>query len=224
MTDRRVPRPILRAFNLLRRFSSLSLVLGGLPVEPAAETIFPNLIGAEDVIVEVGARMGDGTRVLAKLGKQVYAFEPSRGSFLLLKTFTRKNKNVKAYNLALGSQAERATLRKDRAFSGVASLKKISDVRYSSWESVGVVRLDSLTFKLSPTTLVLDCEGSEMEVLKGAEKLLPKLNTVLVETHTMENGSDTIDAVVSELRSSFPKLRLESAGTERWVIAQRNPN
>jgi len=190
-------------------------------MEPAAREIFPNLIGPEDVIVEVGARMGDGTRVLAKLGKQVYAFEPARESFFLLKIFTRVNKNVRGYNIALGSSKGEALLQKDRTFSGVSSINKVTGVRYTQKEKVAVTRLDSVRFEFPPTSLVVDCEGSELPVLKGAERLLPNLRMVFVETHSMNDGSDTTSDVISELGRFFLEVRTQYAGLERWVIASK---
>ena len=190
-------------------------------MEPAAKEIFPKLIGPEDVIVEVGARMGDGTRVLANLGKQVYAFEPARESFFLLKIFTRVNKNVRGYNIALGSSKGEALLQKDRTFSGVSSINKVTGVRYVQKEKVTVTRLDRVRFEFPPTSLVVDCEGSELPVLKGAERLLPNLRMVFVETHSMNDGSDTTSDVISELGRFFLEVRTQYAGLERWVIASK---
>ncbi len=190
-------------------------------MESAAREIFPNLIGPEDVILEIGARMGDSTRVLAKLGKQVYAFEPARESFFLLKLFTRGNKNVRGYNIALGSSKGEAFLQKDRSFSGVSSINKVTGVRYIQKEKVVVTRLDSVRFEFPPTSLVVDCEGSELPVLKGAERLLPNLRAVFVETHSMDDGSDTTTDVISELGRFFLEVRTQHAGLDRWVIASK---
>ena len=220
----RTPRPLKRLLNLLRRFSYLSAILGELPVEPAARTVFPLMIGPNDVIIEVGARMGDGTRVLANLGRQVYAFEPSRESFLLLKAFTNKIGNVKAYNVAAGSHRGTAMLQKDRSFSGVASLQKIADVHYSKSQPVGMVTLDGIKYEQPPTSLVVDCEGCELEVLRGAERLLPTLTKVLVETHIMADGTTTTERVISHLGRFFSELEIDQAGNERWVIARKPRN
>ncbi len=220
----RTPRPLRRLLNLLRRFSSLSVILGELPVEPAARTVFPVVIEPNDVIIEVGARMGDGTRVLANLGRQVYAFEPSRESFLLLKAFTNKIGNVEAYNVAVGSHRGTAMLQKDRSFSGVASLQEVADVHYSKSQPVRMVTLDGIKYEQPPTSLVVDCEGYELEVLRGAERLLPTLTKVLVETHIMADGTTTTERVISHLGRFFSKLEINQAGNERWVIARKPRN
>ena len=190
-------------------------------MEPAAREIFPRLISSEDVVVEVGARMGDGTRVLAKLSKQVYAFEPARESFFLWRLFTSGNRNVRGYNIALGSSTGEALLEKDRSFSGVSSFNKVVGVRYAQKEKVAVTRLDNLRFEFPPTSLIVDCEGSELLVLKGAERLLPSLRRVFVETHLMEDGSDTTNDVIAELGRFFLEVRTQHAGLERWVIASK---
>ena len=197
--------------------------MGDPPVEQAVARFYPEYINADDVVVEVGARMGDGTRVLARLARHVYALEPARRSFLLLRIFTKGCKNVNAYNIGLSDHTGYAELQTDRGFSGVASLKKLADVGYISKETVRVAKLDCLTFSPPPTSLVLDCEGSEIEVLKGAEESLSAMKSVLVETHTLADGFTTLDEVVRKL-GKFPfQLRVASAGNESWVLAKKPP-
>ncbi len=138
-----------------------------------------------------------------------------------MKLFTRGNKNVRGYNIALGSSKGEAFLQKDRSFSGVSSINKVTGVRYIQKEKVVVTRLDSVRFEFPPTSLVVDCEGSELPVLKGAERLLPNLRAVFVETHSMDDGSDTTTDVISELGRFFLEVRTQHAGLDRWVIASK---
>lgn len=216
-----LPRPLRRAVNLLRRIPYLSILFGERPVEPAANRFYPEYITKSDVVVEVGARMGDGTRVLAEIARHVYAFEPARQNYLILKALTRHLHNVEAYNLALADQVGEAYLNKDRSFSGVASLRNIAEVNYVAQERVRVFNLDALKFKISPTSLVLDCEGAECEVLRGGVNLLPTLRSVLVETHVLSDGSNTTEPVVEELNRFFPNVRVESVAPVVWVLARK---
>src|SRR5579864_422327 len=217
----KLPRRLRRLVNLLRRLPLVSIILGDRPLEPAVVQLYSGCVSSDDVVVEVGARMGDATRTLSVIAKHVYSFEPSKSSFLVLKTLTRTRHNVEVYNLALSDRPGDAYLYKDRSFSGVSSLKKLSDVDYVSTESVSVSTLDGIMFKLPPTVLVLDCEGSEEEVLKGGPKLLPRLRSVLVETHVLSDGSSTLELVQEELGRLFPSVRVDRVGNENWVIARR---
>jgi FkbM family methyltransferase len=166
--------------------------------------------------------MGDGTRILSRLANRVYAFEPSRGSYLVLSTFGGRRKNVQVFNLALSDHSGIETLNRDRNFSGVASFKPLAGVEYKDSEKVTVARLADLELSRQLTALVVDCEGSEVEVLRGAEPILPRLKTILVETHSLSDGSTTVNDVLSQLRPYFPDLRVESAGAEQWVLGRAN--
>ena len=190
-------------------------------MEDAVARLYSHHIKQDDVVVEVGARMGDATRTLARISKQVYSFEPSKSSFLVLKATTSMRRNVDVYNLALGDRSGDAFLYKDRSFSGVASLKRLSDVNYVSQEKVAVRTLDEISFGLLPTALIVDCEGSENEVLKGGRRLLPNLRRVLVETHVLSDGSSTLDSVREELTRLFPIVQTDKVGNEYWVVAER---
>jgi FkbM family methyltransferase len=217
----RLPRRLRRLANLLRRLPLVSVILGDRPLEPVVEQLYSGWVSSNDVVVEVGARMGDATRTFAALAGHVYAFEPAKSSFRVLKTLTRTLHNVEVYNIALSDEHGEADLFSDRSFSGVASLKKLADVDYVSSERVSVTTLDEVSFKLQPTLLALDCEGSELQVLRGGPELLRRLRSVLVETHILSDGSSTLISVQEELGKFFPTVRVERVGNEDWIVARR---
>lgn len=216
-----LPKPIRRVVNLLRRIPFFSTVFRGRPLEKGIRLLYSEYIATNDVVVEVGARMGDGTRLLAGIARHVYSFEPSRTSFTVLKVLTRTQHNVDVYNLALSDHHGEAHLYRDRSFSGVASLKKLNLVSYVAREKVTLSTLDGINFRLCPTTLVVDCEGSELEVLRGGRKLLAEVRSVLVETHILSDGCSTMAPVRDELSRFFPTVKIDQVGNESWVIAQR---
>jgi FkbM family methyltransferase len=190
-------------------------------LEQAVRQLYSDFINRDDIVVEVGARMGDATRALSTISRHVYSFEPSKSNFLILKTLTRTRHNVDVYNIALSDRPGETYLYRDRRFSGVASLKKLTDVDYVTRERVSVGTLDGIEFELPPTSLVVDCEGSEEEVLRGGARLLPRLRSVLVETHVLSDGSSTLRPVEEELSRVFPVVRVYQVGNEFWVAARR---
>jgi FkbM family methyltransferase len=217
-----LPRPLRRLANFLRRLPFISIILGDRPLEPAVRDLYSDNFTIDDVVVEVGARMGDATRALATISRHVYSFEPSKSNFLVLRTLTWTHRNVDTYNLALSDITGDAYLYRDRTFSGVSSLKRLNDVDYVARERVSVGTLDGIDFKLRPTSLVVDCEGSEQAVLRGGRRLLPFLRTVLVETHILDDGSSTLEPVRDELTRFFPFVRIDRVGNEFWVIARKS--
>jgi len=184
---------------------------------PEEETLqlYPKFMDPNDVVIEVGARVGGGTLQLSNLVKHVFSFEPNSDSYKLLKKHTSGKDNITLYNLALGEKEDERTLfiGKYMKFSHIATLKKRGNVEYEIKEKVKMKRLDDLEFPLTPTALIIDCEGLEGEVLMGAKKTLNNIKKVLVETHKLSDGISSKDKVVSLLpgfKTNFKK---------GWVIA-----
>jgi len=57
-----------------------------------------------NVALDIGAHIGSYTSMLSLYFNKVYAFEPNKTSFELLKINTRKNNNVKIFNLFLSNK------------------------------------------------------------------------------------------------------------------------
>jgi hypothetical protein len=55
-------------------------------------------------LVDVGASIGSWTMFVAKKGLQIYCFEPSPKSYIILKSRTQAYSNVHAYPFALGAK------------------------------------------------------------------------------------------------------------------------
>jgi len=199
--------------------------------EDSANQLYPDLIKSSDVVVEVGAYLGGGTLLLSNLAKYVYSFEPVRMHFIMLRINTRKGNNVSIINSAVGNENGYGIInlhRRNHATIG-ASLRKVAKAEYNTTEKVKLIKLDNFAFKLKPTVLVIDCEGYEREVLRGAEQTIPTLRLVLIETHTLADGSGTALEVETELVKFSKALKVSSrlvnaggrSGFEQWILAQR---
>jgi FkbM family methyltransferase len=216
--------------------------------EPGLESFFsspsPSLISKNDVVVEVGANIGGLTLVLSRLAKKVYAFEPNPFAFHFLKRHCSKAaaKNIVVFNKALGSSARtnaKIFLPSPAKPSQSASLVHLKDVHHQTEEAgIEVVTLDEVVKEQqqqeegeNPTVLILDCEGSELDVLYGArERTLPQVRAVFVETHAVSTivlqaaEVNTWKPVADFLGSppfSFHIDRwIDGLGSE-WVIASR---
>ena len=88
------------------------------------------------------------------------------------------------------------------------------------------ISLDRFAGDLPPDFIKIDVEGAEMEVLRGAEKLLREIHPALViETHSAELERECGEALVGlgyspkivHQRRVFPDLR--PAGHNRWLVA-----
>lgn len=139
-------------------------------------------IGSKDVVYYVGAEEGEFPALCAKWGASVYMFEPNPKVWPNIKAIWQANKLPLAF-----------------CFTGFASNETTAELwnqntkdnwpRYADNEVIGnhgfkelyqeadnypQYRLDDVYsyYGSKPTVLTMDVEGSEFEVLKGAEKTI----------------------------------------------------
>jgi FkbM family methyltransferase len=192
--------------KLIFRFRPYYLSLLGMertipPPKDFAPKLYAAYVDKSDVVVEVGAYLGGGTILLATLARYVYSFDPSEDNFDLLRWNTTGYRNIKLFNIGLSDKngdEELYTLRKNEQYA--SSLKKIKGYDYPNKEKIRVKRLDDLKFDKKINSIVIDCEGQELEVLKGARRTIPTLKSMLIETHRLANGENTLESVLQELR------------------------
>lgn len=155
---------------------------------------------------------------------RVYAFEPNRHSYRVLRHFTKDRSNVSTFNVAVGSKegVARLNIVDGEATSLGTSILKLDGLKYNKHVTVPMVRLDDLEFPTAPTVLVVDCEGYESEVLLGAKCLLEKIRTVFIETHLLSDGHDTLPEVLSEVARIPMKTDVLTLRDEPpWVCGTR---
>lgn len=127
------------------------------------------------VTVDVGANCGLYTRKLARLSRQVYAFEPSHQMADLLRRTSASN--VSVHEIALSDQTGNAELfipqDGHEMVYGLASLEPAVGASSKAVASVNVptARLDTIV-RQDVAFVKIDVEGHELNVLRGAVELL----------------------------------------------------
>ncbi len=189
---------------------------------------FPKCISKQDVVLEVGAKRGAGTKFLSGLARFVYSFEPESLNYHTAKRFLRTCKNVELYHLAISDHVGDAKLLYNTRDAASPTLTGIKGTSYDKTERVSLRTIDSISFPLKPTALIVDCEGAELEVLRGARNAISNLNMILVETHPVTDGTTTQSSVIEELeRYGLYALETKKMNTmyagfrETWIIARR---
>lgn len=169
------------------------------------------LIRPDDVVVEVGANIGGTSLKLSRIVKEVYAFEPNPYCFKILERYARKRKNIRPFNLALSDYNGTVDLNmtKDKLRTKSSSITtefggKSVQVKCST--------LDSLDLK--PSVVILDCEGAEVDVLRGSRKTLENVKLLVAETHWVPKETGT-KPMVMELA--------ESDGFKLLKVLEENP-
>jgi FkbM family methyltransferase len=155
-------------------------------------------------VFDVGANIGERTRVLLSLGARVVAVEPQPNCVALLHEIRDERLSIEA--VALGAEKGLAPLRVATA-STISSMSEgwIESVKRSGrfpeheWGerlTVDVTTLDALVERYGvPDFCKIDVEGYESEVLNGLSRPLP----ILSFEFTPEWASDTL-RVVEQLR------------------------
>jgi FkbM family methyltransferase len=146
--------------------------------EPGETAAVKRLLRTGDLAIDVGANLGWFSLVMAAAVApegEVWAVEPMPPIVPALKRNLGLNRglHVKLIEVALGAEAGRTML---HVFAGLphghASISTLDRTDYSAHE-VGVRTLDDLLADAPmPAFVKLDVEGSERDVLLGAEKTL----------------------------------------------------
>lgn len=114
------------------------------------------------IVVDIGANIGGFTAYAAQTAKHVYAFEPNKKNFELLKENTKQFKNVTLYNCGLGIPGKRKLYGYGNNY-GNYSLMTYNGRKHSSEEEIEVCKLSDFNIP-DIDFLKCDCEGAEYEI------------------------------------------------------------
>jgi FkbM family methyltransferase len=146
------------------------------------------------VTVDVGANCGLYTRRLARLSREVHAFEPSQQMARLLRRTSARN--VSVHEIALSDHDGDAELfipqGEDGLVYGLASLEeRVGSSGRSIAAHVPIARLDAVIDQ-DVAFVKIDVEGHELNVLNGAVELLERCQPVfLVEAEDRHRAEAT---------------------------------
>lgn len=167
-----------------------------------------------DLVFDVGANTGQFGRELRRQGFQgdIISFEPVREVFADLQNRIHGDPKWSAHCLALGAEPGRGTVHVSRA-SVYSSLVKQREfaihfddaIEVTANEEVEIARLDNFVGVTEGrhAFLKIDTQGFEKQVLAGAERVLDKVEGVLLEVSLVPLYVDTwkLEDVVAFMRS-----------------------
>jgi len=149
-----------------------------------------------DVVLDVGANSGQFGAMLRKRGYrgEIHSFEPVRETFEMLQQRAARDKSWYAYNLALGDERGEKVINVS-ASSDLSSFlspnafghEKYADIAVSATQTVTVERLDDFLparpalFAGKRIFLKMDTQGYDLQVLRGAEGVLDRIQVLLSE-------------------------------------------
>lgn len=145
-----------------------------------------------NTVIDVGAYTGSLCFGIAKVipKAKIYAFEPLPENYAALQNLAKKI-DLTAFNVAVGNEEGEKTFYQN-AFSASSSALPMEQVHVTEFPDTAEVseitvpfwRLDDHLAEMTlekPVLMVLDVQGFEYEVLKGAEKLLESVDIIICE-------------------------------------------
>jgi len=163
-------------------------------------------------VIQVGAHFFEEKECLERLGVKSFAlFEPQKEAFKAIKEKTSDMSNAMIYNVALADYKGKTKMFIEEVNMGQSSSilepkehkNKYPDIEFIKEETVKVDMLDNYDlFRYNFNTLIMDAQGAEMLILKGATETLKSIDIIYTEVNFIEmyKGCALIDEMDAFLK------------------------
>ena len=145
-------------------------------------------------VIHVGAHHGQENTVYNELNiENRIFFEPLKDSFEILKRNVSESHLL--YNFALGNENKKIMMNVEKNNQSQSSsilvpklhLTQYPNIVFNETEEVNMVRLDDVDFDLTKYNFIMiDVQGYELEVFKGSERTLEKIDFIMSEINRDE--------------------------------------
>ena len=148
-----------------------------------------------DLILDVGANIGNHSLYFSNFSKQVFSYEPNPNTFELLKFNTKNLSNINVYNIGISNKNENKFLNESNFNIGDSAIvsydeKKDIEKNNKTLHEISSMKLDDLEHlsdeKIS--MIKIDVEQHEYEVMDGASNLIEKNQPILIFEHNIETS------------------------------------
>ena len=166
---------------------------------------YSQFVKPDDLIIDIGAHVGNRLRVFATLTSHVVALEPQPLLMDFLRRWFGKKPGVALIQKAVGAQVGSQSMWISENAPTVSSLsswwvgavherdRTFSEINWNKQIEVQVTTLDALIAEFGlPAFVKIDVEGYEQEVLKGLSQPIPALSFEYIAS-TLEIPCGCID-------------------------------
>jgi FkbM family methyltransferase len=168
----------------LRRWRQASSLRDWLPEDQTRLEFYSRFIRAQDLVFDVGANVGNRSKVFLRMGARVVAFEPQAACADLLQRVLAKNPSFHLVRKALGDKPGLAEMQisdshvlstlSSRWIAATSASGRFKDKSWDACQQVQVTTLDHAVAEYGvPAFTKIDVEGYETEVLSGLHAPLP---------------------------------------------------
>lgn len=163
-----------------------------------------------DVVLDLGAWIGDFAAYAAKKGSKVYAFEPVQDTYNYLCKTALLNGNIIPIKKGVGDEIKEIEISVSNNNSGANSLVINRD---EEGEQVSIVTIDSFVEEnqLDKVDFIKsDIEGSERFMLLGAKKTLKKFAPKLaICTYHLPDDPEVLENIIKEANPQYKVVHLK---------------
>ena len=173
--------------------------------------VLDKLVDGSKASIDIGVYRGVYSYFLSNLCEYVYAFEANPLLYSKLVNGFKNKKNIKIENLAISSDSGETELRipirditasfdnEEKYKLGTATMHKennLENEKFDTLKSIKKICLDDYDFNHQIGFLKIDVEGHEMDILRGAKKLIAQnMPIMLIEIEERHSGVQPNDAI-----------------------------
>jgi FkbM family methyltransferase len=176
---------------------------------------YRQLVNDGELVFDVGANVGNRSKIFLKLGARVVAFEPQDNCAALLESVLRNEPRFTLVTKALGAEQgsaqmliSDASVLSTLSSNWIDAAKKSGRLREWSWGKAQTVQVTTLDQMIAlhghPAFIKIDVEGFELEVMRGL--------TTPVRQMSFEFASETLDRTfgcIDHLLALDPSTRFQ---------------
>lgn len=180
------------------------------------------------VMFDVGANVGQSAEAFlsAYPGARAFCFEPVNASFTELSQRFGQDERVRLFQMAMGADSGVADIAVAGTATGATLMTPATNDFHES-ESIEVGTLDAFCESEGVSAidyLKIDTEGYDLEVLKGAERLLADGIPGVIEVETGMHPANNLHVPFEELKSHLEARGYRAFGfyepVEEWTTGQ----
>lgn len=177
----------------------------------------PVVVSAGDIVVDVGANIGEFGISVSGRAERVLAFEPDPTAFRCLEANATVYTKVTAINRLLADRPRAVTFHTCAKTADSSIIEPDSPHEKVEMEATTLdaalaeLGIDQVDF------LKIEAEGAEPEILVGAERTLERVGKLAVDAGPERRGEPTVEPVAKMLR----ELGFDVETTDEMVYASR---